>query len=541
MARVFRQQYTQRKPDGVRATRDSAKWYVEYRDAQGIRRRVPGYTDKAATQQLASELERNAERRRAGLVDEFAEHRKRPLAGHLDDWHDALAARGSSRDHANLVKSRVQRALTACGFVYPTDVSASRLQSYLGKLRDDGLSVQTVNFYLQAVKQFCRWLVADRRIPDSPVAYLRGGNVRTDRRHDRRALSTEELRRLLEAARTAPTRYGMPGPERAVLYELAATTGLRAAELRSLTLGAFDLQGDPQTVKVRAAYSKHRRDDTLPLKPSTAQMLARWRDESGPVDPSARLFNVPRKAAKMFRADLDDAGVPYFDADGRVADFHALRHTYITNLARGGVHPKVAQQLARHSTITLTMDRYSHTVVGELVAGLHALPDLSPHPDAERLRATGTDDRLPNCLPLSLPKSLPTRGARAMSRRSSDCTESASGAIVTRSANPTKSGVVCASVRDGSSPCATDLSLRPAGVDPATPGLGNRCSIQLSYERSRVIIVTARSPKPKVRKARRDRGSDDATEEGASGSVRERRNGETVGHRRLSLFAPNSV
>jgi len=144
MARVFRQRYTQRTPDGGRATRDSAKWYVEYHDAQGIRRRVPGYTDKAATQQLASELERNAERRRAGLVDEFAEHRKRPLGDHLSDWHGALVARGTSRDHADLVKSRVQRALTACGFVHPAEVCASRLQAYLGKLRDDGLSVQTV-------------------------------------------------------------------------------------------------------------------------------------------------------------------------------------------------------------------------------------------------------------------------------------------------------------------------------------------------------------------------------------------------------------
>jgi hypothetical protein len=37
-------------------------------------------------------------------------------------------------------------------------------------------------------------------------------------------------------------------------------------------------------------------------------------------------------------------------------DLYALRHTFISNLAAGGVHPKTAQGLARHSTITLTMD-----------------------------------------------------------------------------------------------------------------------------------------------------------------------------------------
>ncbi len=472
MARIFRQRYTQ---NGT--TKQSAKWYVEYTDADRIRRRVPGFKDKGATQQLAAELERNAERQRAGLVDAFAEHRKRPLKAHLVDWHAALVARGTSGDHADLVKSRAHRALTVCGFVYPPDVSASRLQAYLGELREAGRSVQTVNFHLQAVKQFHRWLIADRRIPDSPIAYLRGGNARTDRRHDRRAMTDEELRRLLEAARTGPTRHGMPGPQRAVLYELAATTGLRAGELRSLTWDCFDLIADPPTVTVRAAYSKHRRDDKLPLKPSTARMLARWGDESGPADREHPVFALPPKNAAMLRGDLADAGIEYRDAEGRVADFHALRHTFVSALARGGVHPKVAQQLARHSTITLTMDRYSHTVVGELVSGLQALPDLSGRPDAERLRATGTADRLPLCLPLSLPKTLPGRGAREVTRGSSDCTNTGRVASVSPKENPTKTVVSCASMRDDSTVFAGRNRPRPAGLEPATPGLGNRCSI----------------------------------------------------------------
>jgi len=39
----------------------------------------------------------------------------------------------------------------------------------------------------------------------------------------------------------------------------------------------------------------------------------------------------------------------YQDIDGKFADFHALRHTFITNLGRVNVSPKVAQTLARHS------------------------------------------------------------------------------------------------------------------------------------------------------------------------------------------------
>src|SRR5262249_32847197 len=81
-------------------------------------------------------------------------------------------------------------------------------------------------------------------------------------------------------------------------------------------------------------------------------------------------------------------------------DFHALRHTFITNLANGGVHPKTAQALARHSTITLTMDRYSHSLMGEQADALAALPTITATP--ETLQATGTDDaRLASRLALS--------------------------------------------------------------------------------------------------------------------------------------------
>ena len=92
----------------------------------------------------------------------------------------------------------------------------------------------------------------------------------------------------------------------------------------------------------------------------------------------------------MFRGDLAAAGIVYRDDAGLVADFHSLRHTFITNLARGGLHPKVAQALARHSTITLTMDRYSHTLLGDHADALAALPDLSAA-TRQSARATGTD------------------------------------------------------------------------------------------------------------------------------------------------------
>jgi integrase/recombinase XerD len=43
----------------------------------------------------------------------------------------------------------------------------------------------------------------------------------------------------------------------------------------------------------------------------------------------------------------------YEDAAGQVADFHALRHTYISGIVAGGASVKTAQELARHSTPVL--------------------------------------------------------------------------------------------------------------------------------------------------------------------------------------------
>ena len=55
--------------------------------------------------------------------------------------------------------------------------------------------------------------------------------------------------------------------------------------------------------------------------------------------------------------------------------FHDLRHSHATQLLSDGVHPKIAQERLGHSTITTTMDLYSHvtdTMQGDAAARLDA-------------------------------------------------------------------------------------------------------------------------------------------------------------------------
>jgi len=107
---------------------------------------------------------------------------------------------------------------------------------------------------------------------------------------------------------------------------------------------------------------------------------------------------MPDKPAAMMRKDLEAAGIPYRDASDRVVDFHALRHTFITRLARSGIAPALAKSLARHSTITLTMNHYTHTFIEDERSALARLPGLgSQAAEAESMRATGTDGVSPHC------------------------------------------------------------------------------------------------------------------------------------------------
>lgn len=58
---------------------------------------------------------------------------------------------------------------------------------------------------------------------------------------------------------------------------------------------------------------------------------------------------------REYRPLLERAGL----ADGGF-NFHTLRHTFATALLSRGEHPKKVQALLGHSSITQTMDTYSH-------------------------------------------------------------------------------------------------------------------------------------------------------------------------------------
>jgi integrase len=241
-----------------------------------------------------------------------------------------------------------------------------------------GASARTVNSRLTALRAFAKWLTGAGRLQSDPlvngtVAKL---NVDTDRRHERRALSDEELAKLFQVTKTTGGEWlGVTGSERSLIYRLGAWTGLRANEIRSLSVTDFDLKDlDAATVTVEAANAKNRRRDTLPLRKELAQDILNHIRTKGIVG-QVKVFSVPEKTAAMLRSDLKRSKIDY-KVDGKVADFHSLRASLATRLAKAGIPPQITMQIMRHSSVDLTLRFYTFLGVSDHRAALLSLPQI---------------------------------------------------------------------------------------------------------------------------------------------------------------------
>ena len=102
--------------NGKTVVKQSLKYYTRLTDADDIKRTIPLFRDKTASQQRATQLQKEIELARAGVVDRYKEHRKRPLAEHLEDFHQALLAKVAQKimrhSDINLTMSRYTHTLT---------------------------------------------------------------------------------------------------------------------------------------------------------------------------------------------------------------------------------------------------------------------------------------------------------------------------------------------------------------------------------------------------------------------------------------------
>lgn len=409
MIRYFRQKYTKAGKRG-----ESKKLYFAV-SVRGVEQRFPGYEERKP--RLTAALARNVERlvqcresgeslpadlaqwlttipdklrgrlTKLGLLSAKAAAGSTALEKLVDDFEVAHREKATTEKQTRGVVGKIRRLIRECGFSLWSHVDADAVSRKLSQWREAGMSRQTSNNYLAAIKQFCRWMTDSGRADRFPLTRLRKLNAQADRKHPRRALTADEVRRLLAAAEAGKRRFHVAGPERALLYRLAVESGLRASELRSLTKSSFHLTARPPYVLVRAAHSKTRREDSVELKAATVVLLEKHLKGK---TAAARAFAVPRpeNVARMLRGDLEAAGIPYRTEDG-YADFHALRHTCGSLLLQAGVYPKVVQRHMRHSSITLTMDLYGHLTRHSVTEAIEKFPDFDAAEKPEAGKKTG--------------------------------------------------------------------------------------------------------------------------------------------------------
>tara|TARA_R100000750_G_C2343891_1_gene95414 strand:+ start:107 stop:850 length:744 start_codon:yes stop_codon:yes gene_type:complete len=241
-----------------------------------------------------------------------------------------------------------------------------------------GISTGTANHYVRAVKCFTGWLLRERYLTSDPFVGLRGSNAKSDRRKIRRPITDEEFRRLVSDTQKSPKTYRghdwqFRSDDRIMLYRLAIHTGLRAKEIASLTIHDIDLT--TKTVRCKASNTKNGEEAVLPLSDSLCVHLATYIDQLKTDKLFSGSWAEKRMGGKLLKRDLKRAGIEIDTKSGSL-DFHSLRYTFISNLAKGNVHPSKAQRLARHSTIALTMDVYTQLSVDDLRSAVDVLPNV---------------------------------------------------------------------------------------------------------------------------------------------------------------------
>jgi len=379
-------------------------WYFKFVDGNRCPSERKGCPDRRVTEEMARAAESEAAKVRAGLVDPGVKKRldagRRPITEHLDDFQAHLIAKGNTAKHADLFVGRARRvaALVAGGrldeFELPrsstraertraesllrklvasarlTDLTPTAVQAALAALRTAGRSLATCNHHRAAVRGFTRWAWRDGRIFDDALAGVTGYNAKEDRRHDRRTVGLDKLRRLIEVAEKGPTYRRMTGPARALCYRLAVAIGLRFSEIGSIVPGSLDFEATPATVTIKAGYTKNGEPATLTLPADVAADLRAW--VTG-LSADSAVFPLPTRGADMLKIDLDAAGISYRDPGGLVFDFHSLRCQTATLADQAGVSPQVVQRMMRHSTLELT-GRYTRPRSHDLDSATSSLP-----------------------------------------------------------------------------------------------------------------------------------------------------------------------
>lgn len=218
------------------------------------------------------------------------------------------------------------------------------LQTYKGR----PLAPSSQQGRLVAVKALYRYLIKAGIVLYDPTTV-----IDLPRRTDsipRNILNKKEISALL----SAPNLETPLGIRDRAIFELLYSTGIRAGELRNLTLDDVDFNRG----EVRINKGKGAKDRIVPLGEVASDYLEFYLKEARPkLAPSAQtaLF-VTKSGRKLGKTDLSDLTERYRARAGMKKHFtpHSLRHTCATHLLKGKADIRQIQELLGHASIANT-------------------------------------------------------------------------------------------------------------------------------------------------------------------------------------------
>lgn len=294
----------------------------------------------------------------------------------LATWLDAVRAEVAPKTHERYGEIVSNFLVPALGNLQLAKLAPVHIQEAYNALavggrrdgKEGGLSPRTRRHIHRILSAALGRAVEQQLLARNPADAFRKRLPKVERR-EMATLTAEQSQQLLAAI--GHTRVYWP-----VLIALA--TGMRRGEILALRWRNIDLdRGNVRVVesleqtkvglRAKAPKSEKARAITLPVfaiddlrrlkRQQAEELLALGVRQVGDTLLCARADGEPMQPRSLTHE--------FTRLVARVKDiprvrFHDLRHSHATQLLLAGVHPKVAQERLGHSTISVTLDLYSH-------------------------------------------------------------------------------------------------------------------------------------------------------------------------------------